>query len=203
MCAIGRHRADALRARPYSCEIVTENELICAERAVDKESETMDNTATATRPAITKADVETAQKAWGDGIVAIGETFTAGGDYKARAAEHIRTLYAYDHGGVLFKPTLASERQFRNTFDDALSYFVTGHIGEDGGFAIKPWSNVRFGEQDVLLQDANAVAMGNYYFTPVGETEETKVEFTFVYIRDDSGALRISVHHSSLPYTPA
>lgn len=155
-----------------------------------------------TKP-ITRAEVETAQKAWGEGIVAIGSVFKQDGDYKARAAEHIRTLYAYDHGGVLFKPTLAAQQQFRNSFDDALSYFVTGHIAEDGGFAIKPWDNVRFGEQEIKLLDDTALAMGNYYFTPSGETAETKVEFTFVYTRDDQDNLRIVLHHSSVPYAGA
>ena len=42
--------------------------------------------------------------------------------------------------------------------------------------------------------------MGNYYFTPVGETEETKVEFSFGYVRDSEGLMRIVLHHSSLPY---
>lgn len=151
--------------------------------------------------AISKQEVLDAQKAWGDGIVAISEVYVDGGDYKARAAEHIKNLYAYDQSEVLFKPTLASDDQFRETFDEALSYFVGGVVSEDKGFAIKPWSNVRFGEQQIITDSDSAVAMGNYFFTPVDSDEETKVEYTFGYMRDDDGNVRINVHHSSLPYS--
>merc|ERR1719253_184539 len=41
--------------------------------------------------------------------------------------------------------------------------------------------------------------MGNYYFTDTSE-KETKVEYTFGYWRDETGAIRIVLHHSSLPY---
>ena len=150
---------------------------------------------------ITKADVYAAQQAWGDGIVAIGDVFQAKGDYTERASEHIQSLYAYGKSEVLFKPTLAAEDQFRENFDGALSYFVGGVVSEDKGFAIKPWSNVRFGEQQIVTDSDSATAMGNYYFTPVGETSETKVEFTFGYVRDAEGKLRINVHHSSLPHS--
>lgn len=150
---------------------------------------------------ITKQDVLDAQKAWGEGIVAISDVFVNKGDFKARAEQHIKELYAYEQSDVLFKPTLASDDQFRETFDQALSYFVGGDISEDKGFAIKPWSNVRFGEQQIITDSDSAVAMGNYFFTPVGSDEETKVEYTFGYMKDEDGKLRINVHHSSLPFS--
>jgi hypothetical protein len=150
---------------------------------------------------ITKQDVLDAQAAWGEGIVAIGKLYQEKGDYKARATKHIKDLYAYGQSEVLFKPTLASEDQFRETFDEALSYFVTGSVAEDAGFAIRPWSKVRFGQQQIITDSDSAVAMGNYFFTPVGSTDETKVEYTFGYMKDKDGNLRINVHHSSLPYS--
>lgn len=150
---------------------------------------------------ISKADVLKAQEAWGNGIVAIGEVYQNGGDYAERASEHIRALYSYGESEVLFKPTLASDDQFRETFGGALSYFVGGEVKEDKGFAIKPWSAVRFGEQQIITDSDSAVAMGNYYFTPVGSSEETKVEFTFGYMLGEDGELLINVHHSSLPYS--
>ena len=149
---------------------------------------------------ISKQEVLDAQKAWADGIVAISNVYVEKGDYKARAAQHIKDLYAYDQGEVLFKPTLASDDQFRETYDQALSYFVGGDISEDNGFAIKPWSKVRFGKQQIITDSDSAVAMGNYFFTPVGSTEETKVEYTFGYMKDEDGKVRINVHHSSLPF---
>lgn len=150
---------------------------------------------------ITRQDILAAQNAWGEGIVAIGKVFIEKGDYKARAKQHLHTLYAYDLGEVLFKPTLAAEVPFRDTFDKALSYFIGGEIPEDKGFAIKPWSKVRFGDQQIVTRSDSALAMGTYFFTPVGSQEEVKVEFTFGYIRDDQGNIRINLHHSSVPYS--
>lgn len=150
---------------------------------------------------ITKQEVLDAQKQWSDGILAISKVYIDKGDYKTRAAQHIKNLYAYDQGKVLFKPTLASDDQFRETYDQALSYFVGGSIKEDKGFAIKPWTNLRWGEQEIITDSDSATAMGNYYFTPQGDTKEIKVEYTFGYIKDDAGKVRINVHHSSLPFT--
>ena len=150
---------------------------------------------------ITKKEVLKAQKAWAKGIVAISDVYLKKGDYKARAKKLIKDLYAYGKSDVLFKPTLASDDQFRESFDQALSYFVGGVVSEDKGFAIKPWSNARFGEQQIIIDSDSAIAMGNYYFTPVGSKKETKVEFTFGYMKDSRGKLRINVHHSSLPFS--
>jgi hypothetical protein len=155
---------------------------------------------------ITEKEVVAAQKAWGEGIVKIGKTYKDGGDYTAAAAAHIDQFYAYDLSLVLFKPTLASVDQFRTSFDSALSYFVGGNptYPEDKGFAIKPWSKVRWKNVGITNNSCTmAVAMGNYWFTPVGSSEETKVEYTFGYIRDPQGALKIVVHQSSVPYSGA
>lgn len=43
------------------------------------------------------------------------------------------------------------------------------------------------------------MAMGNYYFTDLSGNI-TKVDYTFGYMRDDNGDLKIDVHHSSLPF---
>ncbi|MDJ0786876.1 MAG: phosphoribosyl-AMP cyclohydrolase [Myxococcota bacterium] len=156
--------------------------------------------------AITAAEVEQAQKAWGEGIVAIGRAYSEGGIEAARTAadEHIKTHYGYAMGEVLFKPTLASEDQFRTTHAEALSYFVGGDPAhaEDKGFAIRPWSDVRWENVGTRLEDGMAVAMGNYYFTPADGGDAVKVEYSFAYVRDGSGALRIVLHDSSLPYNP-
>ena len=146
------------------------------------------------------ADVVSAQKAWGEGIVAIANAHMNGGDYVGIASNHVNTLYAYQMGPVLFKPTLAVIDQFRSTFDTALSYFVASNNAcpEDKGFAIKGWTNVRFENSDVIIDGKTALAMGNYFFTDPGGVE-IKVEYTFGYIEDDQGNLRIQLHHSSMP----
>ena len=144
---------------------------------------------------ITKEDVIGAQKQWGDGIVAIGKS----DDPKTAALNHLNTLYGYDMGAVLFKPTKAAEDQFRGTKDEALSYFVKGIVSEDKGFALAPYTKVRFENEDVVIRCDSALAMGNYYFTTT-EGNEIKVEYSFGYITDNNGKLKINLHHSSLPY---
>lgn len=152
---------------------------------------------------MTHDDIEKAQQAWGEGIVAIATAHLNGEDYVERARSHVETLYAYGISNVLFKPTLAAVEQFRPTFDQALSYFVAsnGACPEDKGFAIKGWTKVRFENSETILHETMALAMGNYFFTSP-EGDEVKVEYTFGYVQDDAGAVRINVHHSSMPATP-
>ena len=145
-------------------------------------------------------EVERVQQEWGDGIVAISQAHKNGGDYVGIATNHINTLYAYQIGPVLFKPTLAVMDQFRPTFESALSYFVASNNAcpEDEGFAIKGWTNVRFENNKVTTEGNRAFAMGNYFFTDP-EGSEVKVEYTFGYIEDGNAKLRIHLHHSSMP----
>merc|ERR1711874_847148 len=61
----------------------------------------------------------------------------------------------------------------------ALSYFVGANTDypEDKGFALKPWTGVRFENNGVLLEGTTALAQGNYFFTDT-DGKETKVEYT-------------------------
>jgi hypothetical protein len=151
---------------------------------------------------ITEAAVLAAQETWGNGIVAIGKAYTDGGDFRAIAAGHVDALYGYDEGTVLFKPTKAAAEQFRLNEDDALSYFVGGRVGEDHGFALQPWTAVRFENAGMIIDSDSATAMGNYFFTDANTGNEVKVEYTFEYVRGPDGALLIVVHHSAFPYHP-
>merc|ERR1711933_171322 len=168
------------------------------------------------QPSITEEEVTAAQKEWGDGIVEIAAAFKGGSPFAHvdEAIAHINSLYAYGTDGtgpVLFKPTLTWEVQFRPDFGGALSYFIGGdaaeageqHGTEDSGFAIKDWTAVRFENQDTIIAGTSAMSMGNYYFTSEATGNETKVEYSFGYMRNATdGTLRITLHHSSLPYTP-
>ena len=150
---------------------------------------------------MTQDQVLDAQQAWGDGIVRIAAAHSAGEDFETIARDHVATLYAYDLGPVLFKPTLAAEIQFRSTFEEAVSYFVATNNAcpEDKGFAIKGWTAVRFDNVDIITYGGSATAMGNYFFTdPDGA--EVKVEYSFGYVLDTAGKVRINLHHSSMPY---
>lgn len=152
---------------------------------------------------ITEQEVQTAQQAWADGLVAIGKLHQEGGDVKTAASQLLDQLYGYAEGDVLFKPTKAAEDEFRGSKDEALSYFVKGQEAEDHGFALQPWSKVRFVNDQTVIHTDTAEAMGNYFFTDAKTGEETKVDYTFGYKRAKSdGHLVIFLHHSSLPYEP-
>lgn len=154
---------------------------------------------------ITKDEVLKAQKKWAEALIEIG---TLKNDRKAcesRTKEKLNELYAYDYGTVLFKPTRATENQFRGKKEGALSYFIGGNstYSEDTGFALQPWSDVRFENTDIILNDESAIAMGNYFFTESGSGTVKKVEYTFGYMKSPDGSLKINVHHSSVPFTPS
>merc|ERR1712039_717562 len=142
-------------------------------------------------------------------IKSISKTYLDGGDYVAAAAEAAGELYAYGRSNVLFKPTKATEAQFRPMAADAMSYFVghkavEGGYTEDAGFAInggKGWSDVVFDNHKIELMGNAAIAMGNYYFTSAEDGSEAKVEYTFGYKKNEDGKVRIFLHHSSVPYS--
>ena len=155
-------------------------------------------------PTITTKEVRQAQREWGNGLVAIGNAYTHDGNYRKVAKNLIKKLYAYNYGQdvVMFKPTKARVRPFRDTFTGALAYFV-GHskkYREDHGFALQPWTKVKFDNDQIFLHGNIAIAMGEYYFTDT-KGDRTKVEYTFGYVKTKSGHLKIFLHHSSLPYT--
>ncbi|BDS11059.1 hypothetical protein [Aureispira anguillae] len=150
---------------------------------------------------ITKEQVLKAQNEWGNGVVKIGSLKDNRPECEAFASEFLDKLYSFKNGPVLFKPTKCEIEQFRPTKPKALSYFIAGEnraCKEDKGFAIQPWTKVRFENTDFILEDNRAIAMGNYYFTDLDENE-AKVEYTFGYKLID-GELKIDLHHSSFPY---
>ena len=150
---------------------------------------------------VTELEVIKAQELWAQNVIEIGNLYIKKEDYKSRASFFVKQFYAFDIGDVLFKPTLASEKQFRCTYDDALSYFIGGHISEDKGFALKPWEKINFGERKIIILKEIALSMGNYFFQSVDGSDEVKVEFTFGYVKDKDNNLLIILHHSSIPYT--
>uniref|UniRef100_A0A7S3JVB3 Phosphoribosyl-AMP cyclohydrolase n=1 Tax=Aureoumbra lagunensis TaxID=44058 RepID=A0A7S3JVB3_9STRA len=165
---------------------------------------------TASTGVITKDEVVNALQAWCDGIVHIGKVFQSNGDYTTASKKFLDEKYAFDlmdgsgnnHNVVLFKPTKAAEMPIRHDMDSALSYFAaTGLVNEDKGFAITPFTKIRHKISGMFITSGTATSMGHYWFTDLSGGE-TKVEFTFQYIRGPSGDLKIVLHHSSLPFNP-
>lgn len=146
--------------------------------------------------------VERAQNAWANGLIAIGEAYIKGQDYQASAEKLIHTLYNYDDGMVLFKPTKASINPFRDTFEGALSYFIGNNPAyeEDQGFALVPWTHIAFKNHQIYTHHEMIIAMGQYTFTDTKD-QQTLVDYTFGYVKAKSGDLKIILHHSSLPFS--
>ena len=151
---------------------------------------------------ITKEEEQKAQIIWGNGVVKIGELKNDRVSCEKYTSEFLNNLYAFDLGEVLFKPTKCEHEQFRPTKAEALSYFISGEnraCMEDKGFAINPWTNVRFENSGFILEKDRAISMGNYFFTDLNGNE-AKVEYTFGY-KLVNGKLKIDLHHSSFPFS--
>ena len=151
---------------------------------------------------ISLKEVENIQKDWGANLVKLGNLKGNFGACENEASQMIKRLYGYDNGIVLFKPTKAKESQFRLSFEGAKSYFIGGYenFSEDSGFALQPWTNVRFENASVILNEKTAIAMGNYFFTELNGNV-VKVEYTFGYFLAPKQCLKINLHHSSLPFS--
>lgn len=162
-------------------------------------------TAHASSKPITEAELAAAQQAWGKALIAISDAYASGGreqaEQKARAV--LDAAYGYNLGPVLFKPTLANgEQTFRTTYDGALAYFVGGSstFASDSGFALKGWQGYEFNNAAVHMNGDLALTMGHVHLTNK-DGSVTTVDKTWGFKKDDKGALRIVLHHSSLPYS--
>ena len=159
---------------------------------------------------ITYAEVNAAQQAWCDALVEIGRLKETGGDYKAYAEKVLSEAYNYDYGKVFFKPTLAfGDQTFRNDKKGALAYFIGGDpdYPNDKGFALTPWVKARYDNagadnQGIQIYGSVAITMGNVWVTGK-DGKKVMVDKTWVFKKGTDGKLRIIVHKSALPYTPA
>jgi hypothetical protein len=156
--------------------------------------------------AITEAEVTAAQEAWCGALESIAAANEADGQpaAKALAEQVIDAAYGYQMGAVLFKPTLTVAPQtFRPTREGALAYFVGGDpaFPDDKGFALNGWTNCTIANNAIFITGDSATTMGNVSITGK-DGAVTTVDKTWQFVKDDAGALRIVLHHSSLPYTP-
>lgn len=153
---------------------------------------------------ITVAEVEAAQRAWGNALVAISTEYDSKGFDAAKklAGAVLDGAYGYGMGPVLFKPTLTLAPQtFRTTRDGALAYFVGGDktYPNDTGFALKSWRQYKIDNAGIVITGNSAISMGNVTLTDA-KGNVTTVDKTWGYVRDGAGNLRIVLHHSSLPF---
>jgi len=155
--------------------------------------------------AIAESEVLAAQKAWGEALVAISVAYDTQGikAAKALAGKVIDAAYGYQFGVVLFKPTLTVAPQtFRINRAGALSYFVGDDptFPMDKGFALKGWRKVEIKNAAIFISGNTATTMGNVLITDKDGNVVT-VDKSWQFFKDDNGKLRITLHHSSLPYT--
>lgn len=154
----------------------------------------------------TQAQVEAAQKAWCGALVQISQTHSKDGVAKAKelANSVLDQAYGYNMGAVLFKPTLTfGEQTFRTTKAGALSYFVGDDkaFPNDSGFALKGWEKCEVKNSAIHINGDVALTQGHVSMTDK-EGKVTTVDKTWGFKLDDQGALRIVLHHSSLPFSP-
>ena len=159
---------------------------------------------------ISVGDVKAAQKAWCNALITISATHAEGGLAKSKplAGDVIDAAYGYQFGPVAFKPTWAKgDETFRDTRSGALSYFVGDDPAfDDPGFAIgtpgtkrSPWVKCK-PEIFVIQRFGNTANAMGWVHVEAADGTTSKVDKTFGYVRDDKGALRIVLHHSSVPF---
>ena len=140
------------------------------------------------------------QKKWGNGIIKMGELSDDKDSLEEFTNNFLHEIYNFEGDQLLFKPSKASEIQFRNTKEKTISYFIAGDdrkCSEDQGFALAKWEKISFENSQIKIINDLGFATGNYCFE--NESTKIKVEFSFGYIEIDN-SIKIFLHHSSIPY---
>ena len=153
---------------------------------------------------INENELADARVAWGNGMIAISKAYEKSGidDATIVANEMLDQLYGFEFGPVLFKPTLSGGSQtFRSNKEGALSYFIGNNpkYPLDSGFGIKSWREVKSETSSTFVEENIAMWMG--WVTLIDKKgDQIKVDKSWGYKKTENGALKIVLHHSSLPY---
>lgn len=174
---------------------------------------------------LTVRDINATLTAWAGALVHIGDEWLENGCEGAKVAAQGAIDAAYAAEPLQFKPALTvAPNTFRQTHDEALSYFVgacageAAHISTDNGFGLgysagnpydpKTWYGfkaARFHQFRYLTGGyhcQSAVAQGKLTVTSRLTGNTTTVDKTFVFTPGPTGVqgglnARIVVHHSS------
>jgi hypothetical protein len=133
---------------------------------------------------------------WTKGVIEIGQAYSNKENYEKEALKFLSKHYAFKTQQILFKPTFTKEKIFRNSLEEALSYFIKGEFTEDNGFALKPWEEINLKELNILNEENLSSVMGTLSFKPVSSSDTTLVAFTFVFCLEEE-EIKIKIHHSS------
>jgi len=134
---------------------------------------------------------------WKYGIILIQKAYIANNDYKERARHFVDNHYLFNEELVLFKPTLTNDVVFRNTTDDALSYFIGGKYPEDKGFALKDFEDIEVDEINTIIEKELIAVMGIFILKLKNTHDPLRIAFTFI-LKSTNKGLKIKIHHSSL-----
>lgn len=134
---------------------------------------------------------------WRDGIILIQKAYIANNDYKERARHFVDNHYLFNEELVLFKPTLTNDVVFRNTTDDALSYFIGGKYPEDKGFALKDFEDIEVDEINTIIEKELIAVMGVFILKLKNTNDPTRIAFTII-LKSINNGLKIKIHHSSI-----
>ena len=134
---------------------------------------------------------------WKDGIIHIQKACIANNDYKELARNFVDNHYLFNEELVLFKPTLTNDVVFRNTSDDALSYFIGGKYPEDNGFALNDFEDIEIDEINTIIEKELIAVMGVFILRLKNTNDPLRIAFTLI-LKSTNIGLKIKIHHSSL-----
>lgn len=143
-------------------------------------------------------DVYDAQEAWRQALLKTDE-YVQSENFEEVAKRVIQRLYGFGERDILFKPTRAAIVPFRSELNEAVSYFIGGHIAEDAGFALSDFQDIRFDNYKVITRGDEAFAIGQYTFIN-HDGSMIVAEYTIGYYLNEHGLVKIFLHHSSFPY---
>jgi hypothetical protein len=146
---------------------------------------------------ITNKNITEFITSWRDGIILVQKAYIANKDYKERARHFVDNHYLFNEELVLFKPTLTNDVVFRNTPDDAVSYFIGGKYPEDKGFALNDFEDIEIDEINTIIEKELIAVMGVFILKLKNTNDPLRIAFTFILKSTNSG-LKIKIHHSSL-----
>eukprot|EP00930_Biecheleria_cincta_P055563 TRINITY_DN41878_c0_g1_i1.p1 TRINITY_DN41878_c0_g1~~TRINITY_DN41878_c0_g1_i1.p1 ORF type:complete len:267 (-),score=34.13 TRINITY_DN41878_c0_g1_i1:29-829(-) len=154
---------------------------------------------------ISQDQVLQAQQQWGEALVGVGEAFHSGKHMK-RAAAFVDELYAFktEQGAILQLTGPDRPKQpFRLTREATVSFFVGGNLEfpDDRGFALQPWTAVKFENSGFVLKNDTAFAVGEYQFTDA-QGLQSRAQYSFGYQLESTGQLRIVLQQSSVSALP-
>ena len=156
---------------------------------------------------ISKEEADNAIALWARGLFEIGAEFQANGYAKAKvvAEKFIKDTYNYQQDqGTSFKPTVADKSDsWRNTFGEALSYFVAvdPKYPKDKGFALISWKYMEKKAEAEFTSSVDTYIWCGKVTLKDNDGNTVLVDKTLGFKKDIHGNVRIFLHHSSLPFT--